>query len=54
VNIASRIEQIADSGQLLVSETIYRNIRNKEGIQTSFLGEHKLKNIDEPVKVYSI
>ncbi len=54
VNVASRIEGIADSGQLLVSETIYRNMRNKEGVECTYLGEHQLKNVDEPVKVYAV
>ncbi|MDH3650593.1 MAG: hypothetical protein OEQ53_13000, partial [Saprospiraceae bacterium] len=54
VNIASRIQSIADSGQLLVSETIYKNIRNKQGIETIFVGEKELKNVDEPVRVYEV
>jgi len=54
VNIASRIEGIADSGQLLVSGIIYSNIKNKSEIETTFLGEKELKNVDEPIKVYAV
>jgi len=54
VNIASRIEGLADVDQILVSETIYRNIRNREGIECEFAGSHQLKNIDDPVNIYSI
>ncbi len=54
VNIASRIEGIASKGQLLVSEAVYKNIRNKSEIKTTFVGEHMLKNVEEPVRVYSV
>ncbi len=54
VNIASRIEGLATSGQLLVSETIYNNIKNKSEIRTTYMGEHSLKNVTQPVKVYSV
>lgn len=54
VNVASRIESLADSGQILVSEPIHRNIKNKEGIDSAFLKEAELKNVDEPIKVYQL
>jgi len=34
VNIASRIEASAQEGEIIVSEAVYQNIKNKEGIQT--------------------
>jgi len=54
INIASRLQSIAASGQLLVSDIIYKNIRNKPGVQATFLGEKNLKNVDEPLRVYDI
>jgi TolB-like protein len=54
INIASRIQGIANVNEILVSEVIYNDIRNKEGITAIGLGENELKNISEPVKTYSI
>jgi len=52
VNIASRIEKIADSGGIAISEPVHRNVKNKEGIQTEFLTEELLKNVEEPVRIF--
>src|SRR5690606_7523759 len=38
VNIASRIQGIADTNGIVISETVYNDIKNKEGIQSLFLG----------------
>lgn len=54
VNIASRLEQLAPTGGIVVSESVHRNIGNKKGIVSTFLGEEHLKNIKEPIRVYSI
>ena len=54
VNIASRIEGLADKDQILVSETIYRNIKNKDGVNCKFHGTHQLKNITDPLNIYSV
>jgi TolB-like protein/Tfp pilus assembly protein PilF len=54
VNVASRLEEIAEAGSIYISGAIYNNVRNKEGIKTEFLGEKALKNVDEPVKVYKV
>ena len=54
VNIASRVESIAKSGKVFLSESIYNNIRNNSSIQTSFEGEHQLKNIPNPIRIFSI
>ena len=54
VNVASRIEPLAEPGQILVSDPVYQNIKNKPGITSTFLKEVTLKNIDEPVKIYSL
>jgi TolB-like protein len=54
VNIASRLEPLAEPGQILVSGPIHRNIKNKPGIESTFLKEAELKNIDESIKIYSV
>src|SRR4026208_2451041 len=51
VNIASRIQSIASEGEILVSESVYRNIANKKGLQVEFLREENLKNVDTPIKI---
>jgi class 3 adenylate cyclase/TolB-like protein/Tfp pilus assembly protein PilF len=54
VNVASRLEEIADEGCINVSGVVYKNIKNKIGITTAFLEERTFKNVDEPVKVYQV
>ena len=54
VNIASRIEPLAKPGGVCISEQIYQTIRNKPGIEATFGGEHTLKGIEQPVKIYHI
>lgn len=54
VNIASRLEPMAEPGQILVSGSVNRNIKNKPGISSIFLKEAELKHVDEPVKVYQL
>jgi len=54
VNIASRLESISPIGGILVSDSVYRNIKNKEGIKVKFLREESLKNVDEPIKIYLV
>jgi len=54
VNIASRIQELAGGGGILISEPVFNEIRNKENIGASFIGETSLKNVDIPVKVYQV
>jgi len=54
VNVASRIENLAEVGGTCVSGQVYANVRNKPNIETTFLGEKTLKNVDEPIKIYSL
>jgi len=54
VNVASRIEPLAEPGCICISEPVYDAIRNKPDIKTVFIGEKKLKNVGRPVKVYAI
>jgi TolB-like protein/cytochrome c-type biogenesis protein CcmH/NrfG len=54
VNIAVRLEGIAEPGGICISEDAYRHLRGK--VDTAFIdrGEQRLKNIVEPVHVYAV
>lgn len=54
VNIASRIEAAGEPGGIYISEKAYDDIKNKAGIRTEYYGEKLLKNIPDPVRIYSI
>lgn len=54
VNVASRIERLAEAGGICISEQIHFLVRNQPEIDTVFIDEKQLKNVDHPVKVYSI
>ena len=52
VNIAARIEGLAEGGGICISGTVYDSIKNKLSLSYESLGEHTVKNIAEPVRVY--
>ena len=54
VNIAARVESLARPGAVCLSDEAYRQIKGKLAIDVSDLGEHQLKNIAQPVRVYSV
>jgi len=54
VNIASRIESLAEPGSIYYSEAFFKALHNKIDIQSKYLGEVYLKNVDEPVTIYCI
>jgi len=54
VNIASRLQEIADPGGIYISESIQRTIRGRSDIQVKYIGEIKLKNIDFLLGTYCI
>ncbi|MCH7846165.1 MAG: adenylate/guanylate cyclase domain-containing protein [Acidobacteria bacterium] len=54
VNIASRIEAETPPGGIGVSAVVYDNIKNKEGLSATLLGERQLKNVAEPMTLYTI
>jgi adenylate cyclase len=54
VNVAARLEQLADPGGICISQTVYDQVRKIVEIPFQDLGEHRLKNIAEPVHVYRI
>jgi len=54
VNIASRIQSIADPGGIYVSESVAKAVRGHADIHWQYLGEAELKNVDYPVKTYAL
>ena len=54
VNIAARLQAQAPTGGIYVSEIVYRNIVNKQGLDCVFIKEEKLKNIKERVRIYEL
>ena len=54
VNIASRLEGVAAPGAICLSEDAYRQVRARLDLAVSDLGETQLKNIAEPMRVYSL
>jgi class 3 adenylate cyclase len=51
VNIAARIQSAANPGTIYVSESVYNNIPNKQGIEAKFVKLESLKNVKEPVRI---
>jgi formylglycine-generating enzyme required for sulfatase activity/class 3 adenylate cyclase len=54
VNVASRLESIADPGQVYISGGIYEQIKHKLVCGYESLGDRKVKNITDPVRVYRV
>jgi TPR repeat protein/class 3 adenylate cyclase len=54
VNIAARLEGIAKPGSIYLSEDAYRQVRARLDLAISDLGQNRLKNIPEPVRVYAV
>jgi adenylate cyclase len=54
VNIAARIEALADAGGVFVSNTVYEHVRDRLPLVFEDLGEQQVKNIARPVRVYRV
>jgi len=54
VNIAARVEALAKPGEVTISGTAFDNVRNKLKFGFEFSGEHQVKNIAHPVRVYRV
>jgi len=54
VNIAARIEGLSQSGGICISRTAYDHVKNKLSLGYEYIGEHAVKNIADPVKVYRV
>jgi adenylate cyclase len=54
VNVAARIESLADPSGICISRTAYDQVKTKIPIDYEYLGEYEVKNIKEPVRVYKV
>jgi adenylate cyclase len=54
VNIAARLEAMADPGGIFVSQTVFAHVRGKVQLGFEDLGQRNLKNIADPVQVYKV
>jgi len=54
VNIAARLEGIAEAGAICISDDAYRQVRSRLDLTVTDMGEQTLKNIAEPLKVYAL
>jgi len=54
VNIASRIQGVADTNGIVISDTVYKDIKNKEGLEIESLGAQTFKGVDSLIGIYNI
>jgi adenylate cyclase len=54
VNIAARLESLAESGGICISESVYSAVGTKLPFDYQFLGAQEVKNIKEPVRAYRV
>ena len=54
VNIAARMEGLAEGGGICISGTVYEHVKNKLALGFDYLGRRNIKNITEPVQVYRV
>jgi len=54
VNIAARLEGIAEPGGICISQDAYRQVRGKLEAEFADIGEQSLKNIARPLRVYRV
>jgi len=54
VNIAARVESLSEGGGVCISGSAYEQIENKLALGYQYMGEHAVKNITKPIKVYKV
>jgi class 3 adenylate cyclase len=54
VNLAARLEGLAEPGGICISEDVYRQVRHKLSINFEYMGEKSLKNLSEDEPVYHV
>jgi adenylate cyclase len=54
VNIAARVEGLAEGGGICISGNTYDQVENKLTFEYEYLGEHTVKNIRKPIRVYKM
>lgn len=54
VNVAARISDKASANEICISEAVFHNVRNREDMRITPVGETKFKNVSDPLKIYKI
>jgi len=54
VNIAARVQGLAEGGGICISGTVYDAVETKLGLEYEYLGEQSVKNIKKPIRVYRV
>lgn len=54
INIAARVQGLAEAGGVYISGTVYDQVRNKLRFSFDYIGEQIVKNIEEPIRVYCV
>ena len=54
VNVAARLQSLADPGGICISGTAYDQVEGKLRLKFKFIGEQRVKNIDRPVRAYQL
>jgi adenylate cyclase len=54
VNLAARLEGLAETGGICLSANVHEQVRHKLDLAFEDMGEHSVKNISEPVRVYRV
>src|SRR6266576_1160888 len=54
VNIAARLQALAQPGTICISHTVYEHVRNKLDLDYRPLGSHRVKNIAEPIRAFAV
>ena len=54
VNIAARLQELADPGGILISGSVYEQVRNKLSVGFESLGHQQVKNVASPVMSYRV
>ena len=54
VNVAARLEALAEPGGICISRPVYDQVESKFGLECEYLGEQQVKNIAKPVRAYKV
>jgi class 3 adenylate cyclase len=54
VNVAARIQPLAEANGICISEDVRNQVLNKTDIQMNPIGSHALKGIREPIEIYEV
>jgi adenylate cyclase len=54
VNIAARLDALAEPGTVCISQTVYDQVRNKLDLDYRSLGSHRVENIAQPIRAYAV